>query len=589
MFKKVLVANRGEIAVRVIRACRELGVASVAVYSDADRDAVHTGAADESYRIGPAPAAQSYLDIDRLLDTAVRAGCDAVHPGYGFLAENPAFAHRCEQVALTFIGPSPEAIYRMGNKIAARAAAHEAGVPVVPGTIEPVTGPDAVRDWAEHVGYPIAIKAAAGGGGKGLKVARTPDEVDAAVSVAAQEAAAYFKDDTLYVERYLERPKHVEVQVLGDKHGHVVHLGERDCSMQRRHQKLVEETPARILPTVRSRLLAAAVKLCEAIGYDSAGTIECLVDGDDFYFLEMNTRIQVEHTITEMTYGFDLVKAQIRVAAGEPLWVSQGQLSPRGHAIEVRVNAESPAHDFRPCAGTLTRYVEPGGPGVRVDAAAYSGLTIPQEYDSLLAKLIVWGQDRDEARARLRRALSEFRVEGVDTTIPFFRLLIDDDEFRRGDYATPTVERFARHNSDALSAAYQPDPAGASYSSPDDPEPPAEITVEVNDKRFAVKVYGLEPSRSTPSSAPAGQRAARFKSPKKIAPSGKSVVAPMHGLIADIKVAPGDEVTDGQVVAVIEAMKMMNEVVAQRAGTVKSVDAKSGDTVEIGAPIVSFA
>ncbi|HEY5095760.1 MAG TPA: biotin carboxylase N-terminal domain-containing protein, partial [Candidatus Eremiobacteraceae bacterium] len=403
MFKKVLIANRGEIALRVIRACRELGVPSVAVYSDADRNAVHAAAADESYRIGPAPASQSYLDIDVLLETAARAGCDAIHPGYGFLAENAGFARRCEKAGLAFIGPSPDAIDRMGNKIAARAVAHAAGLPVVPGTIEPVTGPDAVRDWAEHVGYPIAIKAAAGGGGKGLKVAHSPDEVDAAVSVAAKEAAAYFKDDTLYVERYLERPKHVEVQVLGDKHGHVVQLGERDCSMQRRHQKLVEETPARIFPTVRGRLLAAAVKLCEAIGYDSAGTIECLVEGDDFYFLEMNTRIQVEHTITEMTYGFDLVKAQIRVAAGEPLWISQGQLSPRGHAIEVRVNAESPANDFRPCAGTLTRYVEPGGPGVRVDAAAFSGWSIPQEYDSLLAKLIVWGQDRDEARARLRR------------------------------------------------------------------------------------------------------------------------------------------------------------------------------------------
>jgi acetyl-CoA/propionyl-CoA carboxylase biotin carboxyl carrier protein len=584
VFKKVLVANRGEIALRVIRACRELGLATVAVYSDADRSAAHVGAADEAFHIGPAPASQSYLNTDVLLDTAARSGCDAVHPGYGFMAENAAFARRCEKAGVTFIGPSPDAIDRMGNKIAARSVAHAAGVPVVPGTIEPVTGPDAVRDWAEHVGYPIAIKAAAGGGGKGLKIARSPEEVDAAVSVAAKEAAAYFKDDTLYVERYLERPKHVEVQVLGDKHGHVVHLGERDCSMQRRHQKLVEETPARILPTVRSRLLAAAVKLCEAIGYDSAGTIECLVEGDEFYFLEMNTRIQVEHTITEMTYGFDLVKAQIRVAAGEPLWVSQGQLSARGHAIEVRVNAESPARDFRPCAGTLTRYLEPGGPGVRVDAAAFAGWTIPQEYDSLLAKLIVWGQDRDEARARLRRALAEFRVEGVDTTIPFFRLLIDDDEFRRGDYTTPTVERFASQNADALAAAYPESADGEPRVFADAAQ---EIDVEVNDKRFTVKVYGLGNAQLEETAA--GRRTGRFKSPKKIAPDGKRVVAPMHGLIAEIKVAPGDQVTDGQVVAVVEAMKMMNEVVAQRAGTILSVDVKSGDTVEMGASIVSFA
>jgi acetyl-CoA/propionyl-CoA carboxylase biotin carboxyl carrier protein len=583
VFKKVLIANRGEIAMRVIRACRELGVATVAVYSDADRSAAHVGAADEAFRIGPAPASQSYLNVDVLLEAAARSGCDAVHPGYGFMAENAAFARRCEKGGVTFIGPSPDAIDRMGNKIAARSVAHAAGVPVVPGTIEPVTGPDAVRDWAEHVGYPIAIKAAAGGGGKGLKIARTPDEVDAAVSIAAKEAAAYFKDDTLYVERYLERPKHVEVQVLGDKHGHIVHLGERDCSMQRRHQKLVEETPARILPTVRSRLLAAAVKLCEAIGYDSAGTIECLVEGDEFYFLEMNTRIQVEHTITEMTYGFDLVKAQIRIAAGEPLWVSQGQLSARGHAIEVRVNAESPARDFRPCAGTLTQYAEPGGPGVRVDAAASKGWTIPQEYDSLLAKLIVWGQDRDEARARLRRALLEFRVEGVDTTIPFFRLLIEDDEFRRGDYTTPTVERFAVQNAEALAAVY---PAAADGDPPPQPNATQEIDVEVNDKHFAVKVYGLG---SLQAEETASRRTGRFKSPKKIAPDGKRVIAPMHGLIAEIKVSAGDQVADGQVVAVVEAMKMMNEVVAQRAGTILSVDVKSGDTVEMGASIVSFA
>jgi len=585
VFKKILVANRGEIAVRVIRACRELGLAAVAVYSDADRNATHVSAADEAYRIGPAPATQSYLNVESILATAARAGCDAVHPGYGFLAENAAFARACEKAALAFVGPSPDAIDRMGNKIAARAAAHAAGVPVVPGTIEPVTGPDAVRDWAEHVGYPIAIKAAAGGGGKGLRVARTPEEVDAAVSVAAKEAAAYFKDDTLYVERYLERPKHVEVQVLGDRYGHVVQLGERDCSMQRRHQKLIEETPARILPTVRNRLLAAAVKLCEAIGYDSAGTIECLVEGDDFYFLEMNTRIQVEHTITEMTYGFDLVKAQIRVAAGEPLWVTQGQLQARGHAIEVRVNAESPALEFRPCAGTLARYVEPGGPGVRVDGAAFPGWSIPQEYDSLLAKLIVWGQDRDEARARLRRALSEFQIEGVDTTIPFFRLLIDDDEFRRGDYATPTVDRFTLANADALHAAYPKVDAAEGRSRPESAD---EIDVEVNDKHFTVKVYGLG-DRAVAAPAAGVRGKAHFKNPKKIASDGKSVIAPMHGLIAEVKVSPGDEVADGQVVAVIEAMKMMNEVVAQRTGTVKSVDAKSGDTVEIGASIISFA
>ncbi|MBV8365478.1 MAG: ATP-grasp domain-containing protein, partial [Candidatus Eremiobacteraeota bacterium] len=356
-FKKILVANRGEIALRVVRACRELSIPSVAVYSDVDRDAIHVKEADEAYRLGPASPARSYLNAERVLEVATLAGCDALHPGYGFFAENAAFARRCTEAGLTFIGPAPAAIERMGGKIAARQVAVSAGVPVVPGTVEPVNGADAVRALGEKFGYPIAIKASAGGGGKGLKVAFSAREVPRAIELAAAEASAYFKDATLYVEKYLARPKHVEVQIFGDKHGNVVHLGERDCSMQRRHQKLVEETPACIADAVREKLHRAAVTLAHAIGYDSAGTIECLVEGDQFYFLEMNTRIQVEHTVTEMTWGLDLVKAQIRIAAGEHLWFAQHDLAPRGHAIECRINAESPAQDFRPCAGTLTRYV----------------------------------------------------------------------------------------------------------------------------------------------------------------------------------------------------------------------------------------
>ncbi len=588
--KKVLVANRGEIALRVIRACRELGIATVAVYSEADRSAAYVRAADEAYFIGPSAAAQSYLNAEKLLGAAARSGCDAVHPGYGFLAENAAFASRCTAAGVNFIGPSAAAIKRMGDKISARAVAHDAGVPVVPGTIEPVLGPDAVRDWAEHVGYPIAIKASAGGGGKGLKIARTRADVDAAFSLASSEATAYFGDGTLYVERYLEKPKHVEVQVLGDKHGNVVHLGERDCSLQRRHQKLVEETPARILPTVRQRLLASAVKLAAAIGYDSAGTIECLVEGDEFYFLEMNTRIQVEHTITEMTYGVDLVKAQIRVAAGEPLWFTQSQLTPRGHAIEARINAESPTSDFRPCPGTITRYDEPGGPGVRVDSGVFAGWSIPQEYDSLLAKLVVWGMDRNEAIARLRRSLKEFRVEGVETTIPFYGLLLDDDEVKRGDYATPTIDRFMRERRREVEAAYadQASPSDVAAAS-DAGGPPRELAVEVDDKRFTVKVYGLgEPAQKRRSNASARQTNQRHAGSPAGATDGKQVISPMHGIVAQLKVAAGDAVAADQVIAIVEAMKMMNEIVSHRAGTIGSVDVKTGDTIESGAPIITF-
>jgi acetyl-CoA/propionyl-CoA carboxylase biotin carboxyl carrier protein len=585
-FKKILIANRGEIALRVIRACRELGIASVAVYSDADREALHVAAADEAYRLGPAPPAQSYLNAERLLEVAKQAGCDALHPGYGFFAENAGFARICQQQGIAFIGPSPDVIDAMGGKIAARAVARAAGVPVVPGTTEAVRSADEVRALGATFGYPIAIKAAAGGGGKGLKVAHSDEEVPHAMELAAREAAAYFKDGTLYVEKYLVRPKHVEVQILADKHGAVVHLGERDCSMQRRHQKLVEETPATIGDGVRKRLHAAAVQLARAIRYDSVGTIECLVEGDDFYFLEMNTRIQVEHTVTEMTWGLDLVKAQIRVATGEALWFSQDELSRRGHAIECRINAESPAHDFGPCAGRIERYVEPGGPGVRVDAAAYAGFVIPQEYDSLLGKLIVWGGDREEARRRMLRALGEYRIDGVDTTIAFLRMLLADDEFARGDYATPNVERFCQEHAAEIAAAYPAAraqergtaDAGAQERGTTD------LTVEVNGKRFVVRVQGNgEESRTS-----ATRRTHRLAPLKRSAANGPTVTAPMHGIVAEIRVVPGDTVEDGQVVAVIEAMKMMNEVIAHRSGTVSSIAVKAGDAIETGATLITF-
>ncbi|MBV8461220.1 MAG: acetyl-CoA carboxylase biotin carboxylase subunit, partial [Candidatus Eremiobacteraeota bacterium] len=555
MIDKVLIANRGEIALRIIRACRELGIQTLAVYSDADREALHVQAADEAVHIGPTSASQSYLNAARIIDTAREYSCAAIHPGYGFLAENALFARACTDAGLTFIGPSPGPMELMGGKLAARAHATAAGVPVVPGTLEPVTTADEVKALAQRFGYPVAIKASAGGGGKGLKVAMSAAEVEQAVSLAAKEAQAYFADPTLYVERYLAHPRHIEIQILGDRHGNVVHLGERDCSLQRRHQKLVEETPSRISDRLRSRMCEAAVRLAQSIGYDSAGTIECLVEGDEFFFLEMNARIQVEHTISEAVYGFDLVKAQIRIAGGERLWRTQEELVPRGHAIECRINAESPAAGFAPAPGRIARYIEPGGPGIRIDSAAYAGWTIGSDYDSLIGKLIAWGSDRDEARRRMLRALDEYQIEGVPTTAPFLRLLLDDPAFVDATYSTASVEDFMRRRQSEIenvydAAAARPQVSGVTASTEDTAaSDAADLAVEVNEKLFRVRVFGLPAGTAGPS-----RRAPSFRSSKPVAFGGPSIAAPMHGIVAEIKVQPGDNVRDGQVVAVIEAM-----------------------------------
>ncbi len=579
VFKRVLIANRGEIALRVIRACRELGIASVAVYSDADRHALHVKAADEAIHLGEAAPSQSYLNVERILEVAARTNCDAIHPGYGFLAENAAFARAVAQRGLTFIGPSPSAMKRMGDKLAARTVAKEAGVPIVPGTTQPVRSVNEVLAIAKSIGFPIAVKASAGGGGKGLKVAASPAEVEAAVSLASKEASAYFADDTVYVERYLKSPKHVEVQVLGDKHRAAVQLGERDCSMQRRHQKLIEETPASIGAGLRQRMHDAALSLVRAIDYDSVGTVECLVEGDNFYFLEMNARIQVEHTITEETYGFDLVKAQIRVAAGEPLWFSQSDLEPRGHAIECRINAESPADSFAPSPGRITRYIEPGGPGIRVDSAAFAGWEIGNDYDSLVAKLVAWGSNREEARQRMLRALSEYSIEGILTTIPFYRSLLCGDAFASGTYSTSSVEAFVAPNTVRGSQPLGSPEKGAPMPTPLD------VTVEVNDKQFRVRVTGL----NLAANRGALPRARKYQSSRSIAHVGSNIVAPMHGIVAEIKVKVGDEISSGQVVAVVEAMKMMNEVFAHRTGKVVAINAKTGETIESGSSLISLA
>ena len=589
-FRKILVANRGEIAIRVMRSAKELGCATVAVYSDADRDALHVRYADEAYHLGPATPSQSYLDVEKILAVCARAEADAVHPGYGFFAENAGFARRVIAAGMTWIGPHPDAIDAMGDKIRARQAMVAAGVPVVPGGTDPIADAAGARVAAEKYGLPLALKASGGGGGKGLKVARTVDELESAFANATREASAYFGNPTIYVERYLENPKHVELQVLADKHGAVLHIGERDCSLQRRHQKLWEEAPARISEHVRRGLRAAGIQAAKAIGYDSVGTIECLASGDEFYFLEMNTRIQVEHTVSEEISGIDLVREQILVAAGRPLAFTQDQVEFRGHAIEVRVNAEDPAQNFRPAPGTVERYREPGGFGVRVDSAAYPGFTITPDYDSMIAKLIVWARDRDEALARLGRAIDEYVITGVPTTLPLLRALVDFGPVRDASYGTATLEPFAASlGAAATNGAVTPDsavPAGAAG------DEDGTIRVEVNERLFRVRFVDLPVPRGSAVPA-AGARAAAPKkggtTRKAGAPAGNDVIAPMHGVVVELPRAVGDAVAEGDVVAIIEAMKMMNEIRAHKAGTIAAVHVAPGTTVEARVPLLTFA
>jgi acetyl-CoA carboxylase biotin carboxylase subunit len=442
-FRKVLIANRGEIAVRVIRACRDLGIASVAVYSEADRDALHVRRADEAYAIGPAPSRESYLRIDRVLEAAARSGADAVHPGYGFLAENADFARACEEAGLVFIGPRSETITLMGEKTSARRLAVEAGVPVVPGTLEPVAGTEAIAREAARVGFPLMLKAAAGGGGKGMRLVKDASELESAAERAQSEAQNAFGDDRVYLERAIQKARHIEIQVLADHHGHAVHLFERECSIQRRHQKIVEESPSPfVTPELRARMGALAVALVQRIGYRNAGTLEFLVDEDrNPYFLEMNTRIQVEHPVTEMVTGTDLVGLQVRIAQGEALPFAQDDLRQSGHAIECRVYAEDPDRGFLPSPGVLTVFRGPGGPGIRDDAGVYQGFAVPVHYDSLLSKLVAHGATRDDAIRRMRRALAEYTVLGIHTTLPFLDRVLRHDAFAAGDVDTGFVDR----------------------------------------------------------------------------------------------------------------------------------------------------
>ena len=586
-FGKIIVANRGEIAVRIMRTAKELGIATVAVYSDADRDALHVRYADEAFHLGPASPAQSYLNADKLLDVAQRCGADALHPGYGFFAENAGFARRVIAAGITWIGPHPDAIDAMGDKVRARQAMVAAGVPVVPGGTEPIADVAGARRAAEQYGLPLALKASGGGGGKGLKVARTIDEIESAFSTAQREATAYFGNGTIYAERYLENPKHIELQILADKHGHVLHVGERDCSLQRRHQKLWEEAPALIPTGVREGLRAAGIQAARAIAYDSVGTIEYLVSGDAFYFLEMNTRIQVEHTVSEEISGLDLVREQILVAAGRPLGFDQSAVQFRGHAIEVRVNAEDPAQNFRPAPGTVTRYREPGGLGVRIDSAAYPGFEITPDYDSMIAKLIVRAPDREQALARLGRAIDEYVIAGVPTTLPLLRALIGFDPVRDASYGTATLEPFAAEYG-ALRQAQ--DDTGVAQSGTAAHADDDVIRVEVNDRLFRVRFVDLP----LPSGAARG--AARPAAPKKgggprpsRTAAGNDVIAPMHGVVVEVSAKQGEAIAEGQVVAVIEAMKMMNEIRAHKAGTVAAIHVAAGATVEARAPLITLA
>jgi acetyl-CoA/propionyl-CoA carboxylase, biotin carboxylase, biotin carboxyl carrier protein len=579
-FSKVLVANRGEIAVRIFRTLRELGIARVGVYSEADRDALHVRVADEAYLLGPGPAAESYLDQERLLDTAERACVDAVHPGYGFLAENAGFARACENAGLAWIGPPPEAIEAMGSKVAARETMRAAGVPIVPGTTEAVGSAAAVRELGDELGWPLAIKASAGGGGKGLKIVRDADEAERAYDAARREGEAYFSDAAVYVERYLEDPRHVEVQVLADAHGSVIHLGERDCTIQRRHQKLVEETPSPAVDdALRERIGQIAVDAARAVGYRNAGTIEGLLDSDgNYYFLEMNTRIQVEHTVTELVTGLDLVREQVLIAAGEPLSVSQDEIRLHGHAIECRINAEDVATGFLPTPGRVTSYREPAGPGVRVDSGVTAGSEVAGLYDPLIAKLCVHGLDREHARRRMLRALEEYTIEGVSTLIGFHRALLEHPCFVRGETCHGVVEsqelaeraEQLSHQTTMLAAA--PDGAGPARSRE------RIVHAEVEGRRFEVKVLAPEP----PHAELARRRRERGTTHPHHATARDAIVSPMQGTVLAVEVANGDEVDPGQVVCVVEAMKMENEITAPRAGTVSELSVAVGEPVTTG-------
>src|SRR5579884_115271 len=600
MFSKVLIANRGEIAVRIIRACRELGIGTVAVYSELDRDAPHVRRADEAFLLGPGPANESYLVIEKLIEVAQRAGAEAVHPGYGFLAENSTFAAALEENGITFIGPPASAIEAMGSKTRARELMAGAGVPIVPGTTEPVETVKEAEKAAKDIGYPIAVKAAGGGGGKGFRVALEPGELESAFEGAAREGEKFFSDPTVYLERYLPDPRHVEVQVIADTHGNVIHLGERDCSVQRRHQKLIEEAPAPMVDAeMRERIGKIATDAARAVGYVSAGTVEGLFvkheggEQDEYFFLEMNTRVQVEHPVTELVTGIDIVKEGIRVAAGEPLSISQEEVQLRGHAIECRINAEDASKNFAPAPGRIGSYREPSGPGVRVDSGVEAGSEISPMYDPMVSKLIVWDVDREQATARMLRALSEYEIEGLKTLIPFHDAILRTEQWARAETCRDLIG-----DREWLKSLTFPKPE----------KPPAEeegealeqtYTVEVSGKRFDVKVIGPPlagqvANGSVP--AAAGAPAAARKPPRRSGGGaaaadglGDTLTSPLQGTVLKVAVEQGASVEEGSLVAVIEAMKMENEITAHKAGKVSELPIAVGASVASGDTLAVIA
>jgi acetyl-CoA/propionyl-CoA carboxylase biotin carboxyl carrier protein len=603
MFSKVLVANRGEIAVRIVRALEELGVASVAVYSELDRDASHVRRAGESYNLGDGPAAENYLNVEKILDAARRSGAEAIHPGYGFLAENAPFAQACADADIVFIGPPASAIEAMGSKTKARELMQAAGVPIVPGTTEPVESvADALRIAREEVGFPVAVKAAGGGGGKGFRVAMSEDELEGAFEGSSREGEKFFSDPTVYLERYLHDPRHVEVQVLADRHGNVIHLGERDCSIQRRHQKVIEESPAPewiVDPAMRARIGEIGVNAARAVDYVGAGTIEGLFSaregGDageaDYFFLEMNTRVQVEHCVTEMTTGIDIVKEGIRAAAGDELAYAQEDVVLRGHAIECRINAEDASKNFAPAPGKIGAYREPTGPGVRVDSGVEAGGEVSPMYDPMVAKLIVWDADREQATRRMLRALGEFEIEGLKTLIPFHQALLATEQWARGETCRDLLEDKQWLKTLAFPAATAP-AAGEELETVEQT-----YAVEVSGRRFDVRVLGPPFAGAGAAGAPAsangsgaGRTAPRRGERKSSGGAGGPDVlpSPLQGNMWKVLVKAGDTVEEGQLLCIIEAMKMENEITAHKAGTIVDLPIAEGAPIQAGAPIATI-
>jgi acetyl-CoA/propionyl-CoA carboxylase, biotin carboxylase, biotin carboxyl carrier protein len=596
MFTKVLVANRGEIAIRIMRALEEMGIASVAVYSELDRDALHAARADEAYNLGDGPAAENYLSVEKILAVAARCGAEAIHPGYGFLAENAPFAQACDGAGVTFIGPPASAIEAMGSKTRARELMQGAGVPIVPGTVEPVASvADALKIARKEIGFPVAVKASGGGGGKGFRVALTEEDLEGAFEGASREGEKFFSDPTVYLERYLPDPRHVEVQVLADRHGNVIHLGERDCSIQRRHQKVIEESPAPawvVTPELRERIGRIGVEAARAVDYVGAGTIEGLLQDGEYFFLEMNTRVQVEHCVTEMTTGIDIVKEGIRAAAGEPLAHRQEDIVLRGHAIECRINAEDAAKNFAPAPGRIGAYAEPTGPGVRVDSGVGAGGVVSPMYDPMVAKLIVWDSDREQATRRMLRALGEYEIEGLKTLIPFHQALLDTEQWAKGETCRDLLEDRKWLKTLAFPAPEDTASQGAEGDRQEQIE--QAYTVEVSGRRFDVKVLGPPFAGAVASNGTGG--AGGSPRPSRRSASGKSSSAggpdtlpsPLQGNMWKVLVKQGDTVEEGQLLCIIEAMKMENEITAHKAGTIETLSIKEGEPIQAGAPIATI-